>query len=192
MCRTISTVARTNDQDHEKSCASCKKYYVKEVHCIVVSTGRRIRGWYHLGCYESVTTRIRASCSSEIEQYQLLTEFEINILTKSLWPNQVSISGRAKLQIVKELRLMNEKELKLELEKRDLSLKIRRIRINEDVKLNKLRERLKKYLLNDECKKIHHLIVMGYCNKIQKNYWHLNVPMYLQQIVLKYYPPVLY
>ena len=61
---------------------------------------------------------------------------------------------------------------------------------NDEQIKQELRTRLEEYLNNDECKQVNETVVFGYCKEIQKMN-DLNIPIYLQQIVLKYFPPAL-
>ena len=53
------------------------------------------------------------------------------------------------------------------------------------------KKRLMKFLNNEECKKVYDIIVKGYCRRSQNETNINNIPLYLQDIVHKYYPPFL-
>lgn len=128
--------------------------------------------------------------------FDLLDKEKQNKLSKSLWPNQVELSLRPKLNLVKCIDEMSKEELRIELEKRGITqfVALRVWEQNEPpyiVTKGRVMRRLERYLNDDKCKRMNELLVIGYCKKIERDY-RLNVPTYLHKIVSKYYPAILY
>lgn len=138
----------------------------------------------HLECYLKHNTLATASSttfpyvSSELEGYKSLPKSLRRKIRKSLWPNQVSDKAKPKLNFIFSFESITEKELELECEKRDL------------YKTHGMVDRLQNYLTNEQCKKYHDYLVNGYIKEQQKRYKY-DIPTYIKQITLKYYPPYL-
>eukprot|EP01084_Bolivina_argentea_P012857 24077_1 len=173
--------------NNRAGCRNCHQKILKDTYRIGVSVSsyrHTTTHWYHSNCYHSncypKSSGVRPpSVSGDLFGYKKLPESEKRILRKALWPNQASDKNKPRLKLLKEFNKMTVKDLKLELERRDL---------RRNGKKQQLKDRLEKYLNNNKCKKANEKLVFGYC-KTKETKHNIIVPMYLQQIVHKYFPP---
>ena len=133
----------------------------------------------------------KPSYTGELRGFEELSKQEQNEITRILWPHQVRKSQRAQLRLIRCIDQLNADELAIELEKRDIQIRIIRIHCGdpstEEECHRERQKRLMKYLNNEDCKKVYEMIVKGYCRISQNEIDN----QYLQDIVHKYYPPFL-
>ena len=149
---------------------------------------------HHLGCSE-----IEVSCSTElrkIDGFNSLSESEKKEVIDKLLPYQVAKHLRPRLNIIKDVDELNLDEILHEMEKRDICSYIELEDDDDDdddddLIKNKMLKRLIEYLSGDECKQSTDKLVRGYCKDIE-NKNRMNIPSYIQHIVFKYYPTVLF
>ena len=179
--------------EKESKCRGCCKSFNMMEYAMYHS-----ERFYHFKCFmESVLARYTSfkfvTCSAQIAGLDQVPGAQKEEIIKILLPNVVSRSLRAQLKLTQCMDEMNRDELKMELQKRDIHSRPRISFFVEDrpAQLRKeLRRRLKVYLTNNECMKVYGIIVKGYCGQFE-NDTNLTVPIYLQDIVIKYYPPFL-
>ena len=177
------------------NCARCNEEMQWEgLYAFYLKDRRQLQElYYHPKCYLKSkywnTYHLPLTSASLSGLYDLPKQDQTNIM-KLLWPNQLPITIRAKAKLPKFMDEMSIKELRLEVEKRDINQHRMNRKWNDEQIKQELRARLEQYLNNGECKKVNRKMVFGYCKEIQRQN-DLNIPIYLQQIVLKYFPPAL-
>ena len=159
----------------------CSKKILKGTYRIGISHsyyGHSSMHWYHIKCYPKADGVKFPALTSGFYGYRDLPKKEKRALRKAVWPNQVSDKQKPRIKLLKELNKMTVKDLKLELERRDLKRNGRK---------QELKDRLEEYLQQKQCRKVYELLVIGYCSKREKKYG-LIMPLYLMQIVNSYFP----
>ena len=152
----------------------------------------------HLECYTQtwIWSLYRIpSRPSDVKGFESLSNQQKNIISQSLWPCQVNESMSPKLKLSKPVYDMNLSELRRELEKRGIDQYIPGkvwypLPERDESMIKACIKRLEEYLHDDKCIQMNDLLVKGFCNEIQRDKT-LNIPQYLQNIILKYYPPML-
>eukprot|EP01084_Bolivina_argentea_P230030 388076_1 len=134
--------------------------------------------WYHSNCYPKRPRVQIPPCRALLCGYIELPEPERRILRKTIWPNQVSDEDKPRIKLLKEFNKMTIKDLKLELERRELYTKGLK---------QELKDRLEEYLNNAKCNKANELLVFGYCKNQEKKHDFI-IPLYLKQIMHQYFP----
>ena len=114
--------------DTRRKCGVCNSKFTKDTaHWFVVyySVNKRHRSVYHFECWIHSNhwnpKNKTPSCSSELEGFEMLTRSKQTEIVKLLWPQQIDKHLRARLNITKFIDAMSEEELRIELEKRDIS-----------------------------------------------------------------------
>ena len=193
--------------DHYE-CLHCEKELDPDQYCFSDSYCMRIDSndeeiWvdyiYHLECYgqsDSWNDWHGLASPEKLNGFELLNDIQQKKVMKSLWPYQVEKEMRPKLNLSKCIDDLNGSEIRIELERRGLHQRgIRIIGIGgadtKDLQIRVVRDRLEEYLNNEECKQMNDLLVIGYCKGNEKKN-KINIPAYLQRIVLRYYPSILY
>ena len=183
--------------DRRRKCSSCDKkfgddatHWIVEMNQKLVYANRKSYR-HHLQCYQFWIRRDRI-CSNRIIGFESLPEAKQIEIGGLFWPHFVVKHLRPRLTLPKHIDEMDAEEIRIECEKRDLPQHLRftyrGCYYSTDITRNK--EELIKYLNNDkDCKQLYDVMVKGYCKQIAQ-ISQLNVPIYLQDIVLRYYPVV--
>ena len=197
----LSREIRVEQVEETIECKKCKSNIEPSSLCIYkaeVGYNENAEYPYHLDCYMKTYNWEKNKipcCSSELKGLESIPLSKQKDVQQLFWPNQIEKSLRLKSKLPTYfIDDMNEQEMKLEVEKRDLktigiqphAVSQRRIPFDR-AQLCKV---LEKYLIDEENKYIYDLIVYGYCRDIAESN-ALNIPQYLRSIVLKYYPIVL-
>ena len=174
-------------------CSVCKKWLEKEEVVIAPLRYPRSRGrdnvkpyagyWEHLHCYMKVPTSAQHKSimtTSELQYYNLLNPQQKQKVIEVLFPNHVPEEERVKLLLsCQEIEDMTCKELKVELQKRDL--------ITSGNK-SELKHRLKEYIQSDKVWEYQSdMVTMGFCREYEKDE-NCNIPHVLKELVRQYYP----
>ena len=163
-------------------CRKCHNKILKQTYRVGVAVGGygfSNTHYYHLHCYPKASGIRHPAISSELSGYSRLPKEDKRKFRKAIWPNLVNAKNKPRIKLKKEFNKMTVKDLKYELERRDLKRNGRK---------QELKDRLEKFLNSKECKECNSLLVFGYCKESETDY-KLTIPVYLQQIVEKYYPP---
>ena len=174
-----------------KHCNKCGRT-MKHCYYIEVCTGgisyppyTKYYDRYHVPCYAKAKKVRKPSITSDLSNYGNLSlkykYFHRNV-DRYLFPNLVNTKDIPKLKLSKKIDDMKMKELKLELQKRDL---------RPNGKKAVLAERLRIFMnhtkrMQRQNKKNSEMLAIGYCAEITNKY-SLIMPVYLKQIVEKYY-----
>lgn len=167
--------------NNRAKCRKCYQKILKGTSRVGTGTGYRLHQfskWYHIECYPKAVGIKFPALSLAFRGYNLLPKKEKRAFRKAVWPNQVSDKRKPQIKLLKEFNEMTVKDLKFELERRDLS---------RSGNKPKLKDRLEEYLNQEQCRKVNKLLVVGYCKQNEKKYC-LNMPVYLKQIVNAYFP----
>ena len=176
-----------------KCCHLCRRGFDASSYVIEYSL-RRSQDWYHVKCCMN-SKYIKPCCTEQLRGFDKLPKKNQNIIAALLWPKQVNKSQRAQLRLIKCIDEMSDNELRIELKKRDIQIRIFRIYSSSpntpEERLEERRKRLMKYVGSAKCKEMYNMIVKGYCKKLQKENHDIVIPVYLQDMIYKYYPPYL-
>ena len=187
--------------DHYQ-CLHCKKELGRNQYCLSdqICAGFSANDeeiWvdyiYHLECYgqsENWHDWHGLSSPEELDGFELLNDTEQQMVTKSLWPDQVPAEMRPKLNLLRCIDDLDGSEVRIELEKRGLKQTFGRYLSIDLAKWGAVK-RLERYLDNEDCGNVNDLLVIGYC-KGYATANKMNIPAYLQKIVLTFYPTFLY
>ena len=170
--------------NNRAKCKKCVEKLEKGKYRVLVEAKNPISGcttihYYHLFCYVKEHKEILSkddirypngfSKLSNKDQYKFIKRmFKYNFLKLS------------KLRLKKDFSKLTVKDLKFE-------CKIRCLKWSGNK--GHLKERLENFLNKNNCKKCYDIIVFAYCKESEKE-CKLTIPVYLTQIVRKYYPSV--
>ena len=171
-------------------CRRCKEKILKNTYRIGVSVGAYghcggyySTHWYHTDCYPKAEGVRPSTVSSGLKGFAKIPKGQRRKIRKALWPNLVGNQRKSRIKPLKEIQRMNVKELKFELERRDLKRNGNKL---------ELKRRLKRFLRGKQCKKANKAIsqrktMQKSKQDIQQKH-HLNLPVFVKQIVYRYYP----
>ena len=159
---------------------------------------------YHVLCFKDslIFGYRRTPCApEEISGIELLDDILKDKFIKMIWPNLLrNPVNRLQLSLNRCIDSLDLEELRIELEKRGQSQEIlgapwnvtdnhswMKYKHDDKAKLQ-LQQRLIRYLESNECRKVCHLLIHGWVRKSKNLY----IPNYLINIIIKYYPSVLY
>eukprot|EP01084_Bolivina_argentea_P052559 96545_1 len=163
-------------------CSGCRKEIVESSLGIGVRKGcwpRFYTYWYHPCCYIKQKKVRKPPTTKDLRGYAKLSDTEKNEIRLLLWPNSVSELIKPRLKLSKNISAMKIKDLKYELQRRDLKYNGNK---------SELRNRLKEYLNSNECQETNQLLTIGYIRQYENKYTHIIIPMYLKMILFNYYP----
>ena len=170
--------------------------------------------WHHLSCFAKAKDKRKPPTSNDLNWFNNLPDDHKKTVQEALWPNMVPLKDRCYLILPKNLYKMTCKDLKLELQKRNLSFKGKKAvlveRLNkfleqmEYEKVNRMNykdiqiqlkqrdlcckgkkdELVKRLYLHLRNEKVEYSI-FGYCRPIEQNH-NYNMPTYLKKIIIKY------
>ena len=157
--------------------------------------------WYHAKCWPKSSQWYGyavPTCTMELLLFDKLNENDQQKVMQWFFADQVEKSKRPQLMLTKSLEAMDEKELKIELRKRNLHQYYHGDYqtynswwyLSKDKLKLKLQQNLMDYLNNSECQRIYQVIVRGYCRQ-QNRIGRMQITVELQNIILKYYPSYL-
>merc|ERR1712154_126256 len=155
----------------------CWNKIMKNTYRVRVGGNRKCK-WYHLDCYLTADNVKYPHLTSDFSGYDALPSARKRQVSNVCWPNMVvSKKERRHLKLKKEFCKMKIKDLKFELERRD---------IERGGNKTQLQNRLQRYLSSRECQRDYDKLVHGYCREKEEKYG-LILPIYLTQIVNAYF-----
>lgn len=143
--------------------------------------------YFHLQCYKTVRINFGQmhphhfvpSNTKQLKGFKSITSPDIKDYVRMLlWPMQVPYKHRFQQKLSKNIIHMNKEELRIELEKRNLSqfvAKPDKIGI-----IKKYKQRINKFLNLPQCKNKGDHLIHGYCRAIETDYPKLIIPCYLK------------
>ena len=111
----------------DRSCQVCQRGFGESTY-VIAHRPRRVSWWYHIECcVDEDHPYAKPSYTGELRGFEILSKQVQNKITRILWPHQVSKSQRAQLRLIRCVDQLNADELAIELEKRDIQIRIIRI-----------------------------------------------------------------